>query len=298
MITVKHKLLAGITRQYPLKSGCLKLADHKFFKKLTGTSKEKVWTSVPGGKVKACLNELVGRTAFYIGDLDKRLTWISRKLIKEGDTVVDVGANIGIMSLLFSKLTKEKGQVHSFEPNPLLYDDLMSAIKKNKIKNICSIPKALGEKEEKLTLSVPKSNLGLGTLIRTSSEVCQNYDVEVTTLSKYCSLKEISKIDLLKIDVEGFEYRVLIGAKQLFEENPPNFILVELNNFNGRAGEHPVIKLLRNYDYSFLSIPKCLFKFYTHELNLNMTAKQLGNDIIAVQNNLIKEAKLKLATRE
>jgi FkbM family methyltransferase len=290
MITLRQRFLASITRNYPLKSGCLKVANLDFFKKMTGMQGDRVWTGVPGGEVKACLNELVGRTVFYLGDLDRRLTWISKKLIKPGGIIVDAGANIGIMTLLFSKLAGEHGKVFSFEPNPSVFLDLEAAISRNNCSNVISQMLALGEEEEELTLSVPQSNLGLGTLIRSSSEVCSTYKVKVTTLSDFTSLKGIKKIDFLKIDVEGFEHQVLLGAEDLFKKSPPDFIMFELNNFDGKAKDQPVIQYLTKFNYKFISVPRCLFKMYTTKFDENKNAEELGNDLIAVQSHLYPEA--------
>ena len=265
MLTVRQKLLAGITRQYPFLSGCLKVANLDFIKKLNGFSNGKVWVKVPGGKVKASLNELMGRTAFYMGDLDRRLTWIARKLITPGDTVVDVGANIGIMTLLFSKLTGKNGTVYSFEPHPFLYKDLTAALEKNNSFNVLPFMLALGAEQGEAILNVPQSNLGLGTLIRTSNEKCEQFKVTVSTLSEFVEAQEIKKIDFLKIDVEGFEHQVLLGAESLLKNSPPEFIMLELNNFAGKAKDQPVVELLKRFNYKIISIPKCLLRMYTDE---------------------------------
>jgi FkbM family methyltransferase len=297
MITIRQKILASITRYYPLKSGCLKVANLGLFKKITGMQNDPAWADVPGGKVKARTNELIGRTVFYLGDLDKRLTWISTQLINPGDIVVDAGANIGIMTLLFAKLSGKHGKVYSFEPNPLIYKDLRDAIQRSSYSNISSHMLALGEEQGELILSVPESNLGLGTLIRASSEKCCNYNVAVTTLSEFASLKQIKQINLLKIDVEGFEHKLLLGTKDLLKKSPPDFIIFELNNFKGKAKEQDVIKLLKYFNYKFISIPKCLFKMYTTKFNENMNSVELGNDLIAIQPHLYPEATRILNTR-
>lgn len=282
-------MIASFTRLYPLKSGCLKVAELSILQKLAVNNKTASWVHAPGGDVRVYINELIGRTVYFLGDLDKRLTWISNKLIKKGDTVLDIGANVGIMSLLFSKNAGINGRVIAFEPHPRIYNDLDAAIKKNQTSNITAYQLGLGSVPGEFVLNVPHSNLGLGSLIRSSTENCDQYIVQVETLDKIIDDSKIKKIDFMKIDVEGFEYNVLKGAHNTLEKTQPKVIVFELNNFAGKVKDHKVIKLLSQYDYKFISIPKCLFKMYTRRLDLDKNSEDIGNDVVAVLSSHYEE---------
>src|ERR1035441_10388403 len=128
---LRQSLLAALTRRYPLYSGGIRLANHSVIRRIGGTSNELVWSRVNGGEVLGRLDDLVGRTAFYTGDLDRKISWVCARIVKPRDTVLDIGANIGIVSLWLSKLVGEKGRVHAFEPNPELCKLLEQTIHRN-----------------------------------------------------------------------------------------------------------------------------------------------------------------------
>src|SRR5689334_609731 len=135
MPSARQSFVAALTRLYPFYSGCGTFANLPLIQALVGRSAEKVWTRVPGGEVLASLNDYVGRAAFYAGDLDRKITWICRQIVKPGDTVIDVGANIGIVTVWLSHLVGPHGKVHAFEPNPYLQSTLHRAVERNRISN-------------------------------------------------------------------------------------------------------------------------------------------------------------------
>jgi hypothetical protein len=82
------------------------------------------------------------------------------KLIKPGMTVIDIGANQGLYSLLFSRLVSDSGRVFSFEPDPILFDALQRNIILNSAENIQAFPVALGSSEARMTLYSSLINSG------------------------------------------------------------------------------------------------------------------------------------------
>ena len=281
----RQSLVANITRLYPFYSGSSQLANHKLVRQISGSSDDLIWSNVPGGKVLAPLNDYVGRSAFYLGDLDRKLTWICNRLVTPGDTVLDIGANIGIMTLLLSKLVSEKGIVHAFEPNPKLCETLQKTITYNQISNICLHSIALGSEEGSLKLKVPKYNAGAASLIRNKDLTnCQTFEVSVRSLSKIVSENKISKIRLIKIDVEGFEAQVLKGGDKVLNSIRPEAIIFELNEkVPNKPIEHPVIEILANAKYKFLSIPKCLLKMHLKKFNPYISNEIISHDFLAVR---------------
>lgn len=284
MPTIRQSLIANFTRRYPFYSGCASLANKSLVHNLAGESYESVCAPVPGGEVLASLNDYVGRSAFYMGDLDRKLTWICSQIIRPGDTVMDIGANIGIVTLWLSKLVGQTGQVHAFEPNPELQKILNATIDRNQVSNVCLHPIALGAEPGQLELRVPKVNAGNASLIyhRNLSD-CDVFEVPVRPLSQIMEENHITSIRLIKIDVEGFEANVLKGAQKIFESVRPEAILFELNErWEGLIPDQPVIKILRDLGYGFFSIPRCLLHMHLERFDPDRSTQLIGHDFLAV----------------
>ena len=253
MPTIRQSLIAKLTKRYPFYSGCASVANKSLIHNFAGESTEYIWSHVPGGAVLASLNDYVGRSAFYMGDLDRRLTWICSQIVRPCDTVMDIGANIGIVTLWLSRLVGETGQVHAFEPDPEL----------QKILDLHPI--ALGAEQGQLELRVPRVNAGNASLLchRDLSD-CDVYKVPVRPLSQIIEENHLTSIRLIKIDVEGFEANVLKGAEKIFESVRPEAILFELNKrWDGLVPDQPVIRILRNLGYGFFSIPRYLLRLFS-----------------------------------
>lgn len=287
--TVRQRLVANVTRLYPFYSGSSTFANNKLIRAITGNSNNIVWSNVPGGKVLSPLNDYVGRSAFYVGDLDRKITWICNRLVRPGDTVMDIGANIGIITVLLSKLVGEKGKVHAFEPNLKLCRSLKITIDHNKISNVCLHQIALGSEKSLLSLRIPQYNAGAGSFIRNStSNNCETIEVLVRPLSQIVFEENIKKIRLIKIDVEGFEAEVLKGADKMLSTIRPEVILFELNEQTvDKPSNNCVFKILENFEYYFFSIPKCLLNMSLSPFNPN-TDQLVGHDFLAVQKQSYK----------
>jgi len=278
------KLVSGLTRLYPFYSGCGTLANHPFVKRFVGAKDEAVWTRVPGGEVLAPLGDFVGRAAYFSGDLDRKVTWICSRLIRPGDTVMDIGANIGIVTVWMASLVGSSGHVHSFEPNPSLIHLLRQVIDRNQLHSVTLHPIALGSERGQLQLRVPMSNAGAASFVRNhDSQDCRAVDVPVMPISAIAEEGSIRSVRLIKIDVEGYELEVFRGARDMLRSVRPDAILFELNEHGNKvASEHPLIKILVEYDYSLLAIPRSLVRMRLNLVDLNAGGRLSGNDFLAV----------------
>jgi FkbM family methyltransferase len=285
--TLRQSLVASLTRLYPFYSGCGTFANKPFVQRLAGATTEHVWCHVPGGEVLAPLHDYVGRAAFYVGDLDRKITWICAQIVKSGDTVLDIGANIGLVSLCLSKLVGDKGTVHAFEPNPALQTLLRETLARNRAFNVRLHPIALGAEQGQLKLRIPKWNMGAASLSRNKDLPewdCDVQEVPVSRLSDIVAQETIRSIRFIKIDVEGFEAEVFRGGQDVLREIRPEVILFEMN---GRLSEEavsdqPVIKILHDFGYEFLSVPKCLFRMHLKRFTPGVNNQPTGNDFLAV----------------
>jgi FkbM family methyltransferase len=284
MPTIRQTLLANLTRLYPFYSGCGTFANKPFIQKLAGTGTERVWSHVPGGEVLAPLDDYVGRSAFYVGDLDRKITWTCAQIVRPGDTVLDIGANIGMVTLWLSKLVGERGKVHAFEPNPELQKILEEMLNHNQVSNVCLHPVALGAEQGSLELRIPRVNAGAASLVRNKHlSDCDVIEVPVRPLSEIVAEEGIKSIRLIKIDVEGFEAEVFQGGQEVLESIRPEAILFELNErLDGSIRDQPVIKILRDFGYKFFCLPRCLFRMHLECFDPDSSSDLIGHDFLAV----------------
>jgi len=282
--TLRQSVVSSVSRLYPFYSGCGSFANHSVVQRLAGVSDETVWARVTGGEVLAPLGDYVGRAAFYAGDLDRKITWICSRLIRPGDTVFDIGANIGIMTVLMAKLTGSSGHVHSFEPNPSLVRLLRQVIERNALANVKLHAFALGREAGQLELRVPKLNAGSGSLVLNRDVPdCDVVPVPVRQLSVVAAEEGVRRLRLIKIDVEGFEVEVLSGARSLLQSVRPQAIVFELNQDDqGELCEHPIVKLLLEFDYGFLAIPRSLTRMKLQRFDPRVAGRSIGHDVLAL----------------
>ncbi len=138
---------------------------------------------------------------------------------KIGDIAVDVGANIGYYTILLADKVGKNGKVYTFEPDKTNFEILVKNIKENNLKNVVAINAAVGKKEGELKLHKSEENFGDHKLYGNDKDV---EEVKIVNLDKYFGNE---KIDLLKIDTQGWEPEVIEGAKELIEKNKPVMFL-------------------------------------------------------------------------
>lgn len=100
---MRAETVARITRLYPFLSGCGTFANHPLLNAAAGRPKGDAWAKVEGGELSVSLDDYVGRSAFFIGDLDRKVSAIIDRFVRPGDMVLDIGANIGFVSLRLAK---------------------------------------------------------------------------------------------------------------------------------------------------------------------------------------------------
>lgn len=168
--------------------------------------------------------------------------------LSEGDSFLDIGANIGIYSLLASSLVGKNGSVESFEPCPATYNRLEENITRNLIMQVNLHNLALGEKEGivKLTTEYDATNF----VVKNSSNI---HSKIVTVPCKRLDhfFEAYRNFAMAKIDVEGYELSVLKGATSLLESCNPPVIQLEINGSYSRYGidNQDIIAFLKQYGY-------------------------------------------------
>ena len=152
-----------------------------------------------------------------------------KSLITKNDIVLDVGANIGCTALLFSQLAHK---VFAFEPCPSTFYYLSDNIIMSNQTNINTFNIGLGNKEEYVSLTYNSDNRS-GGFVSNKLQASKGHiteQVKIRTLDNVHAEFGFNKIDFIKIDVEGFEKHVLMGAKNAIQEFKPTVVL-ELNHW-------------------------------------------------------------------
>lgn len=189
-------------------------------------------------------------------------------LVRSGDVIADVGANVGYYTLLFSRLVGPRGSVHSFEPAPPTFDQLEATIRRAHRYNVLLNRCALADSESTTTLYLPGDDHGQASLTQHSfgswaQEVpVHAFTCQVTTLDAYVESRGIAALTLLKCDVEGAELPVLLGAQKTIRRFTP-LLFLEVNphwsaDFNYQPAD--LVRLLETLGYS-------LFFLITHGLS-------------------------------
>lgn len=139
---------------------------------------------------------------------------------------VDVGASVGLYTVMMSKLLEDKGQVISLEPHPTRFAALTENIKINKCNNVTAINVACWSKSDELRLYehiFGKDSLDHSLMVYTGRYVI----VKAKRLDDILKKLNIDKIGLIKIDVEGAEVNALLGMKETLMKNATRKIIFE-----------------------------------------------------------------------
>lgn len=153
------------------------------------------------------------------------------------------------------------GAVHAFEPSPRLAPYLSATLAENPDLNIKHHRVALGIERTLLPLHIPAGNAGAATLRPAgATSTADAFEVQVHPLSDYAEEVGIDRVDFVKIDVEGFEEKVILGAVALFERCPPKAIVLEEHARVTPESLPNSLATLRQLDYDLYALPKRLFR--------------------------------------
>lgn len=190
------------------------------------------------------------------GSYEKEETQLIKGLLKRDMVFVDIGANIGYYSLLASKSCKV---IYSFEPDPRNFLMLMKNIRLNNYTNIYLFNKAVLDNNNPISFYMDSKNFGGSSFAETNPE-----EVGGKISIKPIRLDDIfidSKIDLIKIDVQGAEERVIKGAINTIKNNPNIKIIMEFCPYGIRqVGDNPenLLNLLDELGFSMKVIEENL----------------------------------------
>lgn len=183
-----------------------------------------------GSKMLCDPNDLIDERIFLFGVWEPDCSHYISEHLKSGEAFVDVGANIGYVSLLASKLVGPTGKVISIEASPAIYSILRKNIDINCATNVRLINKAAYDKNDVLTLyKGPRTNRG--TTSTSPGEEATEVECKVAAepIDAMLTSDELSKISFIKIDIEGGEMSILRRLLRTLDAFPAlRCLLVEI----------------------------------------------------------------------
>ena len=173
-------------------------------------------------------SEHIQQQLFWYGYYEKEIGDLIKKILKPDDVFLDIGANIGYFSLL-AAIYLPTANIISFEPVKLVFKQFEENISFNNISNITPINAAVGEKDDMKEIYVSaEDNLGMSSFQKPENYSGNNEKVKVIAIDSWFRSSGLSKIDLIKIDIEGSELFALKGMNETLLEFKP-LIIIEIN---------------------------------------------------------------------
>jgi FkbM family methyltransferase len=176
----------------------------------------------------------------YFGEFEPQISLAWKRILKPGNTVVDIGGNVGYHALLAAQCVGPEGRVFTFEPASKNFRDLMKNIALNHMKNIYPQEVAISDRAGEVKIHYAGDNeQGSSSIVRGFGEGRSVKAIDFSRISEYTPIEEI---DLIKIDVEGAEPLVIKGMLPIMDRlHPQCAIFIEVGS------EHAGLDLLRPF---------------------------------------------------
>jgi FkbM family methyltransferase len=195
-----------------------------------------------------------GGCKFYVDVIDKRVTPIDTfnfdmyekedsemlfKLVDSGDTIFDIGTNIGWYSIHLARKFPNS-TIHSFEPIPETFTQVKRNVELNEITNIKINNIALSNKKENLIFFYSPNVTGASSSKNiTEDSNMFKLECQADTIDNYILTNKVLNLDFIKCDVEGAEYFVFQGGFETFKNHQPIVFTEMLRKWSAKFGYHP-----------------------------------------------------------
>lgn len=211
----------------------------------------------------------IGRSLYLNGNFEHETTIFLKKIIKSGDIILDIGANIGQFSVIMSMFSGSSGKIYAIEP----YDKNISLIKKNieinDIVNIYVHKVAIADKNGRMIFRIYDDYAYNSFLLIDRKKLLKEDSVECQTIDAFIEQNKITKLDLIKIDIEGYELPAMKGAENTLNKFRPG-IIAEIQPLNLKSiglGWRDIIDYLAAKDYEAFVITDDGLKNIDEELD-------------------------------
>ena len=187
----------------------------------------------PMAGYRMLLDVQAGHRRYALGTYEPEITALIQSTLKGGETVMDVGANIGYFTLLMARQVGPKGRVIAFEPLPTVFELLRENLRLNNLLWAHAECKAVTDHDGETRMQSESGNP-----LSFTACVAEEGDFVVATVSmdRYVEAASLTRLDLIKIDVEGAEDAVIRGMTKSLQRFRP-VVLVEIHANDGQKSE-------------------------------------------------------------
>jgi FkbM family methyltransferase len=191
-----------------------------------------VWASIRSGPGKGLAIRLNPRyeMGYLEGDYEAPVERVLLSNLRPGTVFYDVGAHIGVFSLIAARKIGIQGSVMAFEPDPSNVRRIKEHVSRNQLDAIRVIPKAVSSSDGRVRFQRAsfQSSMNRGTLVE-HAVAAENSTIEVESVTLDAVARENPRPNLIKIDVEGAEASVLQGSEEIFRSSKP-LVVCEIHN--------------------------------------------------------------------
>ncbi|NQW30102.1 MAG: FkbM family methyltransferase [Ignavibacteria bacterium] len=258
LIPMLANLLKLLLRHYPIERGKFKILNDVYYRFVPPAARPNARQTLKYGiRMNIDASEFLQSHLFLYGSYELPTVKFIRSFLKNGMTAVDVGAQIGYLTLVMATIDKSIA-VHAVEPEPVNINKLKSNIALNCLRNVTVHEVGLSDKDGGIRLYLSNDhNAGTHSTVQNVANVSDNFvDINCYTLDSMMSDGRIKDCHLIKIDVEGGELEVIKGALNTLSNSKP-VIIMELSDAlqNARGFSTMEFKrLMQDHGYSSFTI--------------------------------------------
>lgn len=212
-----------------------------------------------GPKISVHSGDWIGATVLFTGYHDRRLSVMLRRVLRPGDTFVDIGANYGVYALAAAKHVGASGTVCAIEPQPDLAAMLESSKTANGFDQLRVEAMALGTFDGQAELTIPENNRGGGTLLDAPAGL-PRVQVPVRHAGRFLeALPDTPR--MIKLDVEGHEADLLGASADALADRPPPVLAFESLPIPTPAPERPAFRTLTQLGFEVYLVSPSPWRF-------------------------------------
>jgi FkbM family methyltransferase len=238
-----------------------------------------VRAEIDGAQYELNLGEMID-LALYLQQFEPDVRAAIRRVTKPGMTVLDIGANVGAHTLLFSSLVGPTGRVIAIEPTDFAHDKLLRNVSLNPTLRVETVRIALADRTAR------RQEVDLRSSWQTNgSRVNGPSTVDVIRLDEWAAEQRLASIDVIKLDVDGYEYPVIAGGRETIARTRPTFIIEATGHHFADSARNP-FEVLRALGYDFWDIGG------RRMLTLDAVRERLSDDDPSFSINLVAQPAL------
>lgn len=244
---------------------------------LANPHQERLFTLVDGSRISCLLNSAIGR-GLYTQKFESSEIKFVIDILKPGNVVFDIGANVGVYTITMAKIVGESGHVYAFEPGERELKTLKDNIALNNIKNVTVIEAAVSNKVGVSDFAI--SHDGAMNSLTDTGHPLQDIEtwtsVKTITLDSFVAENNIKMIDFIKIDVEGAEKLVIEGASKTIKDMNTCIMFEAGDTTSPAFGYTPyeLMSLFRSLDFEVFHLGS---KGLEQTLNSSTLSRQIYN---------------------